>query len=285
MVVSKPPFCYSQGDFSFFTLKQDESMDFLMEAKDAALAYLKPANTEILKWFRTDFKVEHKADASPVTIADKKVEEILRKKIARDFPSHGIIGEEFGEENADAEWVWTIDPLDGTRSFIRGLPLFASLIALLHRGEPVMGIISLPALGETAWAVKGRGTHTDAGRLRVSENQRLSKAVVAAGDLYCFREKKCMRLFNRLGKEAALIRTYPDAFGHLMAIRGAVDVMVDPWAYIWDFAPCKILVQEAGGVFANFSGNKASLLEGTAIVGNPMLVKKVRKLFAAGGKK
>ena len=104
----------------------------LLEAKNAALSYLKTSNAEIMKWFRADIAVEFKSDQSPVTVADRKAEEILRKKISRSYPDHGIIGEEFGEGKSKAEWVWTIDPIDGTRSFIRGLPLFASLI-VLHR--------------------------------------------------------------------------------------------------------------------------------------------------------
>ena len=94
----------------------------LLEAKDAALSYLKTSNREIMKWFRTDITVEAKSDQSPVTIADRKAEEILRKKISSAYPGHGIIGEEFGESDVKSEWVWTIDPIDGTRSFIRGLP-------------------------------------------------------------------------------------------------------------------------------------------------------------------
>lgn len=257
----------------------------LIKVKDAALGYLESAETEILKWFRKNAAVEKKPDLSPVTLADKNAELILREKIAGDFPSHGIIGEEYGEENGDAEWVWTIDPIDGTRSFIRGLPLFASLIALLHHGKPVMGVVSLPALGETSWAVKGEGAYCGKSRLRVSSCKSLSKALVATADIYCFRKKKCARLFNGLNKEAELIRIYPDAFGHLMAARGAVDVMVDPLAYIWDYAPCKIMVEEAGGVFANFSGNRSSITEETAISGNKPLVQQIRKLYSGMKKK
>lgn len=254
----------------------------LLEAKDAALSYLKPATKEVLKWFRADFKVERKTDQSPVTIADKNTEEILRKRIGRDFPGHGIIGEEFGNERSAAEWVWTIDPIDGTRSFIRGLPFFAILLSLLHRGVPAVGIICLPALGETVWAVKGKGTWSGNRRIEVSRQTDLEKALVATADRYCFKEKKCLYLLDRLSKKASLARTYPDAFGHLMAIRGAVDVMVDPWAYIWDFAPCKILAEEAGGTFANFTGKKGEITEGTAIVGNSKLVQIVKKIYRDG---
>jgi len=253
----------------------------LIKAKDCALSWLKPAEAEILQFFRNkDISVEKKSDLSPVTIADRNAEEILRSKIARDFPGHGIIGEEFGEERSSAEWVWTIDPIDGTRSFIRGLPLFATLIALLRNGEPVMGIISLPALGETTWAVKGKGAHCGKSQLNVSSCKNLSKALVAVADFYCFRKKKCARLFNLLDREAGMMRTYPDAFGHLMAARGAVDVMVDPLAYIWDYAPCKIMVEEAGGKFANFSGNRSNIRGETAISGNPQLVRQIRKIYA-----
>ena len=257
----------------------------LLEAKDAALSYLKTSNREIMKWFRTDITVESKSDQSPVTIADRKAEEVLRKKISSAYPDHGIIGEEFGENTVKSDWTWTIDPIDGTRSFIRGLPLFASLIALLYKGEPVMGIISLPALGETVWAVKGKGAHCSSGqRLGVSQHGRVEGAFAGVADLYCFKEKKCMNLFNRLNREAEIVRTYPDAFGHLMAIRGAIDVMVDPWAYIWDFAPCKIIVKEAGGEFSNFTGNKAGIDVGNAISGNPLLVKAVKKMIREGNR-
>jgi histidinol phosphatase-like enzyme (inositol monophosphatase family) len=251
----------------------------LLAAKDTALSYIKPVSKEIMKWFRTDFKVHEKSDNSPVTIADRNAEQILRKKIAADFPGCGIIGEEFGNEKPTAEWVWTIDPIDGTRSFIRGIPLFATLLSLLHHGEPVVGIIALPALGETAWAVKGKGAFCGNRRLRVSQNEELSSAVISTADYYCFKTKKCLRLLNQLNSKTAINRTYPDAFGHLLAIQGSIDVMVDPWAYIWDFAPCKILAEEAGGAFANFTGKKGSITEGTAIVGNSQLVKKVQELY------
>ncbi len=252
----------------------------LLKVKDQALSFMKPATSEVLKWYRGQLKVDLKSDSSPVTIADRNAEEILRKKLSKHFPGHGIIGEEFGNHNADAEWVWTIDPVDGTRSFVRGLPLFASMIALLHKGEPVLGVIELPALGETAWAVKGKGAFINGKQVKMSQQKRLQGAFIAVADHYCFRQQKFTSLLNKLNKEAGIVRTYPDAFGHLMAIRGAVDVMVDPLAKIWDYAPCKILAQEAGGQFANFSGNRASIEEGTAIVGNSDIVKHVRKIFA-----
>ena len=145
----------------------------LIKVKDHALSFMKPAKREVLKWFRGQYKIDLKSDSSPVTIADRNAEEILRKKIAKYFPEHGIIGEEFGNENTNAEWVWTIDPVDGTRSFIRGLPLFASMVALLHQGNPVLGIIELPALGETAWAVKGKGAFLNGKPLKVSKKNKL----------------------------------------------------------------------------------------------------------------
>ena len=251
----------------------------LLEAKNTALSFLKISNKEIMSWFRTNLTVESKSDQSPVTIADRKAEEILRKKISKAYPGHGIIGEEFGEEDSQSEWVWTIDPIDGTRSFIRGLPLFATLIALLHKGDPVMGIISLPALGETAWAVKGKGAFSENQRLQVSSHDTLKGAFVGTADKYCFKEKKCVSLYNQLHSKAEIVRTYPDSFGHLMAIRGAIDIMIDPWAYIWDYAPCKIMVKEAGGEFANFTGNKSRIDLENAISGNPKMVKAVRKMI------
>ena len=142
-----------------------------------------------------------------------------------------------------------------------------------------MGIASFPALGETAWAVKGRGTWCGTRRLMVSKEPHLKKALVATADYYCFREKKCLGLYRELQKKASIIRTYPDAFGHMMALGGAVDVMVDPWAYIWDFAPFKIMAEEAGGKFANFTGNRGDIGQGSAIVGNQILVSTLRKIY------
>lgn len=257
-------------------------MKDLLQAKDAALRWLKPTTRGIMKSFRSGIAVELKADRSPVTLADRTAEEYLRKRITREFPDHGIIGEEFGEEHAEREWVWTVDPIDGTRSFIQGLPLFATLISLLRHGEPVMGIICLPALQETAWAVKGQGAFCGNSRLQVSSHETLQGATLGIADVYCFRKTKRLGLVQNLHQRAELVRTYPDAFGHLMAVRGAVDAMIDPLAYIWDYAPCKILVEEAGGAFANFSGKKGSIHEGTALVGNPKLVKRLQQLIARG---
>lgn len=252
----------------------------LLQAKDAALSWLKPVNREIMKWFRNNVAVDLKPDQSPVTIADRKAEEMLRRNIQKAFPDHGIIGEEFGNIDPTREWVWTVDPIDGTRSFVRGLPLFSVLLSLLHRGEPAMGILCLPALKETAWAVQGEGTWCEGQRLKVSAESKLSQATVGTADAYCFRDTKRLRLLQALHKQAALVRTYPDAFGHMMAIRGVLDVMVDPLAFVWDYAPIKILAREAGGAFENFNGRKASIEEGTAIVGNAELVRQVRKLVS-----
>ncbi len=251
----------------------------LLEIKNAALSWLKPVNKETLKWFRTDLKVQKKADQSPVTIADFKAEEILRKQIKKNFPNHGIIGEEFGEEDIQREWVWTIDPIDGTRSFVRGLPFYSTLLSLLQNGNPVLGVMSLPALGETAWAVKRHGAFCNDSPMKVSRQNSLKKSTLATADIYCFKEKKRMRLFNQLQKVSLLTRTYPDAFGHLMAIRGIVDAMVDPWAFIWDFAPIKIMAEEAGGAFLNFSGKTPNLTEGSALVGNKKLVREIKSLL------
>ena len=142
-----------------------------------------------------------------------------------------------------------------------------------------MGVISFPALNETAWAVKGRGAFSENQRLQVSSHGIVKGSFVGIADKYCFKEKKCLSLYNRIHREAKIVRTYPDAFGHLMAIRGAIDVMVDPWAYIWDYAPCKIMVQEAGGEFANFTGSKAGIDVGNAISGNSKMVKAVRAMI------
>lgn len=230
-----------------------------------------------LSYFRQALLIETKADHSPVTIADKKTEESIRTELTKAFPDHGIVGEEFGEEFPDRDFVWTIDPIDGTRSFVRGIPLFGTLVALLERGEPVLGIACMPALDETYVAAKGMGAFSDGMPLHVSQTKALENSFVCCGDPLAFEAAGKQQYQEKLIREAGLVRGYSDCFGHLLVLRGSVDAMVDPVVSIWDIAPLICLTQEAGGVYFGFDGT-SDLRNKSFITCNPALKDQLLRL-------
>ena len=229
----------------------------LEEILDEATQIAERASMIALSYFRQALLIEMKENHTPVTIADKKTEEMIRSELQKTFPGHGIIGEEFGEEGSDAEYVWTIDPIDGTRSFIRGIPLFGTLLGLMRRGEPVVGVMVLPALDETYIAAKGLGAYCDGIQLHVSSTAALGNAIVSCGDVSCFEAAGKRQYLNRLMDQAETVRGYTDCFGHALVLRGAIDAMVDPVVSPWDVAPLACLIEEAGGEYFNFEGVRA----------------------------
>ncbi len=227
--------------------------EFLPVAVDIAEAAAEIARS----YFRQALLIEMKADLSPVTIADKKAEEKVRKELSTHFPDHGIVGEEFGTDGLDKEFVWTVDPIDGTRSFVRGIPLFGTLLGLMHRKRVVLGVMVLPVLGETYTAVEGKGTYCNDERVHVSANKDMKRAFVACGDVSTFEKTGRKKYLDRISSEAELVRGYTDCFGHSLVIRGAVDAMIDPVVAPWDVIPIACLVKEAGGVHFNFEGTSS----------------------------
>jgi histidinol-phosphatase len=223
----------------------------LEEAADIA----ERASKIALSYFRQALLIEMKENHTPVTIADKKTEEMIREEISQSFPDHGIIGEEFGVHLNNADYIWTIDPIDGTRSFIRGIPLFGTLLGLLEKGEPVLGVMVLPALEETYTAGKGLGAFCDGIQLHVSATKSLESALVSCGDVSCFGAIGKKDYLNRLLERAELVRGYTDCFGHSLVIRGAIDAMVDPIVSPWDVVPLACLIREAGGDYFTFEGD------------------------------
>lgn len=205
-------------------------------------------------YFRGALLIETKADGSPVTVADKKTEEYIRAELTKSFPGYGILGEEFGKESVDAEFVWTIDPIDGTRSFVRGVPLFGTLLGLMHRKEVVIGVMVLPALGETYAAAKGQGATCNGSRLLVSKTSSLESALVSVGDVNAFEAAGRRKLLEAVMDRAELVRGYTDCFGHALVLRGSVDAMIDPVVAPWDFVPIACLIQEAGGHHFSLEG-------------------------------
>lgn len=223
------------------------------------------ASAIALSYFRQAILIEMKENQTPVTIADKKTEEMIRAELEKKFPTHGILGEEFGHAPRQSDFTWTIDPIDGTRSFIRGIPLFGTLLGVLERGKPVVGVMVLPALDELYAAAKGLGaTVNDGEPIHVSATKTLESAIVASGDRNCFEAVGKVGYHNALFQRAELVRGYTDCFGHALVARGNIDAMIDPLVSIWDIAPIATIIEEAGGTYCTLEGEKT--IQGTSFM-------------------
>lgn len=224
---------------------------FALELAQASGEFIRPY------FARTDLAVELKADRTIVTAADRGAEALMREMITRRFPDHGILGEEFGPERLDAEWVWVLDPVDGTISFAAGVPLFGTLIALQHRGEPVLGIIHQPILHEL---VVGDGTETTCNGRRVhcSATTRIEDAVVMTTGLNHIKAHRDLPAFLALADRARLFRMWGDCYGYLMVATGRADVMADPIMNPWDVAALIPVVRGAGGLITDWYGHAAA---------------------------
>jgi histidinol-phosphatase len=235
------------------------------------------ASRMALSYFRQPILIEMKENMTPVTVADKKTEEWIREELEKRFPDFGILGEEFGELSSKGDLVWTIDPIDGTRSFIRGIPLFGTLVGLLNKGTPVLGVMVLPALDETYMAAEGTGAYCNGHQLHVSPTLALESALVGHGDTSCFEDAGKTKLLKSLIDKAGLARGYTDCFGHSLVLRGAMDAMIDPIVSIWDIAPIACLVNEAGGDYFSFSGEE-TIRDSSFISCTPALKKQLLEL-------
>ena len=207
-----------------------------------------------LEYFQTGTAVEHKADASPVTLADRRAEQKLREYIQLAFPDHGILGEEFGEVIGRSPYRWVLDPLDGTRSFIQGVPMYGVMIGLEHQGHPVLGVVHLPALGETVYAARGDGCYWNGRRAHVSTISQLGEAVVLATSVRSLYEEGRGPVFESLQGRTRLQRTWGDCYGHILIATGRAEVMLDPILQIWDCAALQPILEEAGGTFTDWQG-------------------------------
>jgi myo-inositol-1(or 4)-monophosphatase len=199
---------------------------------------------------------ELKADESPVTVADRRAEEVMRTRILEQFPGHGVVGEELGSVNADAEFVWVLDPIDGTRSFITAVPLFTTLIGLLHKGRPVLGCIHQPILGQTL--IGDRLTAELNGQpVRVRTTRALADATLLTTDSTFPARYQDGGRFAALAEQARLYRTFGDGYGYLLLATGWADIMVDPVMNPWDLLPLIPVVEGAGGKITNWQGRPA----------------------------
>ncbi len=229
--------------------------------------------------FRTALVVERKEDGSPVSAADREAEAFARTWIGERFPRDGICGEEFGLTGADARRRWMVDPIDGTISFLAGVPLYSTLIAVLEGEDVLAGAICCPSLDEIAVAQRGAGCWWNGVRCRVSAVDTIARALVLTTDPTFREAPECLPAWDRLSRRSRDARTWGDGFGYLMVATGRAEVMVDGVVHPWDIAAPRVVVEEAGGVFTDWAG----CAQGPATTGvatNSLVGGEVRRVLA-----
>lgn len=213
------------------------------------------AGRSTLALFDTGHEVEIKKDSSPVTLADREAERLIRRALASSFPEDGILGEEEGEVGTFAQ-RWVIDPIDGTKSFISGVPLYATLLSYELEGSPILGICYFPALDRMVYAEAGEGAYVNGRRCRVSQNRELKGALLCCGSHTSMNRHGRTNGFLKLAEQALATRTWGDAFGHYLVACGKAEAMVDPVVNRWDVSAMQIIVEEAGGTCTDFAGSR-----------------------------
>ncbi len=245
-----------------------------------ALQIAREAGKLTLDYFRReDLEVELKGDDTPVTIADRRAEEHLRNRIADAFAHDAVVGEESTDRPGNSAFRWIVDPIDGTKSFIHGVPLYGTLIGIEHNGEPVAGVIQMPALDECVYASKGQGAWYVQGQrpkrpAKVSKTSPLASGLFLTSDAASFDEIDRGEVYARLQSTARLSRTWGDCYGYLMVATGRAELMVDPVAAIWDLAPMLPIIEEAGGSFTDWQGRR-TVCSGQALATNGLLLEDV----------
>lgn len=251
----------SRTCFPEFQLPSD--MATALEGRVAfALRLATAASNETLKFFRTsEFRVERKSDRSPVTLADKQAEQTIRTLLSQHYPEDSILGEEFGRIEGASDYEWIIDPIDGTKSFISGVPLYSTLVGMTCKGVPTIGIIAIPAMGEIAVAAKGMGawygdaaTGLNLQRTFVSRQANLGDGLFVLSQVDNFSRRNAMSAYNKLESLSYVTRSWGDGYGYLLVATGRAELMVDPIVNPWDVAAVAPVIEEAGGKFTSWAG-------------------------------
>jgi histidinol phosphatase-like enzyme (inositol monophosphatase family) len=259
-----------------------EMKETLQSRLEVALEACWRAGKITLEYFQTDIQVELKADRSPVTIADRRAEEEIRCWLGRYFPDERVVGEEGGASSPKRESnaTWYIDPIDGTHSFVCGVPFYGVLLACEMNNQAVLGIAHFPALEETVWAVQNGGCYWNGRRAQVSNVQRLEDAVLLTTDFHRMNGMGYGAALDRLCRSTRLQRTWGDAYGHILVATGRAEIMIDPKMAVWDCGPLLPILEEAGGRFTDWRGH-ATIHGENAFATNGHLHKPVQQILAA----
>lgn len=245
-------------------------------AREAGIA----AGRIALEYFRRDdLEVERKADESPVTVADRAAERYLREQIAEKFPTDGILGEEYDEQQGESGFRWIVDPIDGTKTFIRGVPFWGTMVAVEYDGRAIAGVVSFPALDEHIWAASGQKCWYQHGdqppvEARVSTVAALDESVFCVTDASSFERTSRGAAYTALEKAAWMTRSWGDCYGYLLVATGRAEVMIDAVMNVWDAAALQPIIEAAGGTFTDWNGNH-TIHGGEAVATNGHVHEKV----------
>lgn len=245
-----------------------------------ALLLCELARIETLRFFNDEsYRVDAKSDSSPVTDADLAAERTIRQLIEDRYPEHGILGEEFDAKGPEREWLWTIDPIDGTENFARGIPTFGTMVALKHEGRPVVGVLDHPAMGVTVHAAKGRGAFWNKRKLTIGSAEPLQAGdVIATSNRKTFERSGEGAVFDALHAWHGSARMYYDCFSHSLAARGSLAAVVEFNLAPWDLAPSEIIIREAGGEFVTVATEGA---RSSAVFGRTAAVRSIVEYLQA----
>jgi histidinol-phosphatase len=285
--------CFTRRDYARGHLRREDinatgahRYDAAMQSEHlkAALAAAEAAGEIIRKAYRGNFQVRYKADASPVTEVDVAAERAIRSVLQARFPAHGFYGEETGQDHADAEYLWLVDPIDGTKAFVRGYPLFSVQIALMHKGELVLGVSSAPCwnggAGELIWAQKGRGAWLGGERLKASEVAEIGKATLSTGNLATLARSSGWAKLGGLVPRLHRIRGYGDFLHYHYLATGKIDAVIESDLNILDIAALAVIVREAGGTFTDLQGKPVGLKTSSVLATNGRLHKPLLEEFS-----
>jgi histidinol-phosphatase len=205
------------------------------------------------RYFDSDFAIEWKQDQSPVTVADREAEALLRTRLLGTFPDDGFLGEETGERAGSSGFRWIVDPIDGTRNFVRAIPIWGTLVGLEYKGEQIAGVVDVPAFGQLFRALRGDGAYRDQRRIHVSNVGVLEEATLFYTGMAWFVRAGCAAAFRELAGRVQTDRGYGDFYGHMLVAQGSGELMVEHGVHPWDMAALKPIVEEAGGRFTDWN--------------------------------
>jgi len=241
--------------------------EFLVTALQAA----KAARELILSYYNGEFDIEIKADQTPVTVADRGAEQIIRDTIGRAYPEHGIFGEEYGAENKDTEYLWLVDPIDGTKSFVKRYGMFSTQIALMHKGELILGVSCAPAMNELVWATRGGGAFDAEGPLHISSVDSIDQASISTGNIQSLAASKRWTALGQILADTNRTRGYGDYYHYHRLAAGQLDAVIESDVNILDIAALYVIVTEAGGMFTDLDGQAPNLDTGSVLAATPAL--------------
>ena len=243
----------------------------LKEMLATALQAANSARELIMSYYNGDFDIEIKADQTPVTVADRGAERIIREIIGDAYPEHGIFGEEYGAEDKKTEYLWLVDPIDGTKSFVKRYGMFSTQIALMHRGELVLGVSCAPAMQELVWATRGGGAFDDNGQLHISDVKNIKQASISTGNIQSMAASKRWTALGRILADTNRTRGYGDYYHYHRLAAGQLDAVIESDVNILDIAALYVIVTEAGGVFTDLDGQPPGLDTRSVLAATPGL--------------